>query len=68
MTTLSASEYLVSPLGHPPASRRGRLRVLLGRMIAAAQADTARRSTLGMPEHLLRDIGLSRGDLDVLDL
>jgi uncharacterized protein YjiS (DUF1127 family) len=48
--------------------RFGAIRALFARMAAAAQADTARRSVAGLPEHLLRDIGLTRGDLHVIDL
>lgn len=68
MTTLTASERRSSALDRRARSRTGRLRALLDRMIAVAQADTARRSLTGMPDHLLRDLGLTRGDLDVIDL
>jgi uncharacterized protein YjiS (DUF1127 family) len=70
MTTLTASQILssYSEMGDHAAPRFGAIRALFARMAAAAQADTARCSTAGMSEHLLRDIGLTRGDLHVIDL
>ena len=68
MTTLTASRFLVDGLSPRSSAleRRDGLRALLGRLAAAARADTARRSLAGLPPHLRRDIGL--GDIDVLDL
>ena len=68
MTTLTASHPIVDGLTPRPSAfeRRDGLRALLGRLVAIAQADTARRSLAGLPHHLRRDIGL--GDIDILDL
>lgn len=69
MTTLAASQMLINGISSRPSrveSRRDGLRALLGRMVAAVRADTARRSIAGLPPHLRRDIGL--GDIDLLDL
>ncbi len=70
MTTLTASQILsgYAEMGDHLSPRFGALRALFARMAAAAQADTARRSTAGLSDHLLRDLGLTRGDLDVIDL
>ena len=70
MTTLTSSLLLsaYSDIGDHLSPRFGAIRALFARMAAAAQADTARRSTAGLSEHLLRDIGLTRGDLHVIDL
>lgn len=62
MTTLTASQILLS--ARP--SRVASIRNLFGHMADAARAAAARRAMAGMSEHLLRDIGLTRGDL--LDL
>lgn len=70
MTASTATQIIASfgQIGSFDAPRLGSLRALFARMAAAARADTARRSTVGMSEHMLRDLGLTRGDLDVIDL
>ncbi len=70
MTSLTASQFLemASERHASSPARRSGLRALFARMVAAAQADTARRSLGQVPDHLLRDIGLARGDIQVIDL
>lgn len=67
MTTLTASQLMPrrSGTGDRLAPRLGPLRALLARLAAAAQADTARRATSGLSDHLLRDIGMTREDFDL---
>jgi uncharacterized protein YjiS (DUF1127 family) len=68
MTTLTASQILsgYAELGLRDTRRIHRLRALLGRMAALAQAGHTRRAMSGLSEHMLRDLGLTRGDLDLI--
>ncbi len=67
MTTLTASLLLQPGARHVEARALG-LRQLFARMADAARAAHDRRAMSGLSEHMLRDLGLTRGDLDVLDL
>jgi uncharacterized protein YjiS (DUF1127 family) len=65
MTTLTASQMLTA--GHVRhESRQGPLRALVARMADAVRKSADRRRLQDMPDHLLRDIGLTRGDIDAL--
>jgi uncharacterized protein YjiS (DUF1127 family) len=53
-------------MGQRDSRRMNGLRSLFGRMAAASRAASVRRSMSGLSEHMLRDMGLNRGDLDAL--
>ena len=67
MSTLTAGHAIY---GHAPAafpaSRLRHLRALFARMAAASRAAADRRAMRHLNDHLLRDLGLTRGDLDAL--
>lgn len=67
MSTLTAGHAIY---GHAPAlqhsSRLRQLRALFARMAAASRAAADRRAMRHLNDHLLRDLGLTRGDLDAL--
>jgi uncharacterized protein YjiS (DUF1127 family) len=68
MSTLTASHLLSSHarLASREAPRFGGLRALFSRMADASRAASARRAMGHLNEHMLRDLGLTRGDLDAL--
>ena len=68
MSTLTASHLLSSHarLGSREAPRLGGLRVLFRRMADASRAAGARCAMGHLNDHMLRDLGLTRGDLDAL--
>jgi uncharacterized protein YjiS (DUF1127 family) len=68
MTTLTASQILsgYAEMGPHDSRRFLSLRALIARMAALARASGARRAMNGLSEHMLRDLGLTRGDLDLL--
>ena len=65
MSTLTAGHALH---GHAPtfqhSPRLNHLRALFARMAAASRAAADRRAMRHLNDHLLRDLGLTRGDLD----
>ena len=68
MSSLTASQ-IITGYAHGNAYEAPRLRglrTLFGRMADASRAANARRSMNGMSEHMLRDLGLCRGDLEGL--
>ncbi len=68
MSTLTAGHaiYGHAPAAFHPASRLRHLRALFARMAAASRAAADRRAMRHLNDHLLRDLGLTRGDLDTL--
>jgi uncharacterized protein YjiS (DUF1127 family) len=68
MTTLTASALIssYSTMDVYTAPRLGGLRALFGRMADASRAAASRRAMTTLSEHMLRDLGLTRGDLDGL--
>ena len=68
MTTMTASQILsgYAGAGSRDARRVHSIRALFARMAAAARGSQARRAMTGLSEHMLRDLGLTRGDLDLL--
>lgn len=68
MTTLTANQILSSyaEIGVRDRARMAGLRALFGRMAAASRLASGRRALSSMNEHMLRDLGLTRGDLDAL--
>ncbi|MBP1807250.1 DUF1127 domain-containing protein [Rubellimicrobium aerolatum] len=65
MTTLAALRFHHVPLD---ADLLRALRAALARRRRAAEAKAARRHLDGLPDHLLRDVGVTRFDLPTLDL
>lgn len=69
MTTLTASQMLASGRRRTAGVDRFMdLRALVARMAANARAKHARRELRGLSDHLLRDMGLSRADIETMTL
>jgi uncharacterized protein YjiS (DUF1127 family) len=68
MSTLTATQILSSyaEIGVRDRARIAGLRALFGRMATASRFASSRRALSSMNEHMLRDLGLTRGDLDAL--
>lgn len=68
MSTLTASQMLSSyaEIGTRDRDRMAGLRALFGRMATASRLGSGRRALSSMSDHMLRDLGLTRGDLDAL--
>ncbi len=68
MTATTASQILsgYAEMGVRDTRRLHSIRTLFGRMADAARGSQARRAMAGLSEHMLRDLGLTRGDLDLL--